>query len=193
MASRRPKTVLYRRKRENKTSYPKRIKFLLSGKKRLVVRLTNNKIITQLVEFAAQGDKVLVSVDSSALKKLGWKYSCKNVPAAYLTGLLAGKKALEKGHKEAILDTGSGSPLHKGKIYAFLKGVLDAGLKVPHGSEEVFPTEERIKGEHIKQYAEKIKTDKEAYQKMFAQYLKDNAEPEKIVDVFENVKEKIAS
>lgn len=193
MASRRPRTVLYRRKRESKTSYPKRLKLLLSDKKRLVIRMTNNKILAQLVEFSAKGDKVIVSVDSSALKKLGWNYSCKNFPAAYLTGLLFGKRSLEKGQKEAILDTGSAAPLHKGKIYAFLKGVLDSGMNVPHGSEEVFPTEERIKGEHIKQYADKIKTDKETYEKRFGQYLKNNAEPGKIVEIFENVKEKIAS
>lgn len=193
MASRRPKTVLYRRKRTKKTDYPKRMKLLLSGKKRLVVRQTNNRFIAQLVEFATKGDKVLVNVDSFALKKLGWKYSCKNFPAAYLTGLLVGKKSLKKGHKEAILDTGSGAALHKGKIYAFLKGVLDSGMNVPHGSEEVFPSEERIKGEHIKQYAEKIKDDKEAYERNFTRYLKNNVEPEKITDMFENIKEKIAS
>jgi len=39
--------------------------------------------------------------------------------------------------------------LHKTKIYAFLKGLLDAGLKIKH-QEKVFPDENRIKGEHLK-------------------------------------------
>jgi large subunit ribosomal protein L18 len=33
-------------------------------------------------------------------------------------------------------------------MYAFAKGAIDAGLNVPC-SEEMFPTEERIKGLHI--------------------------------------------
>ena len=88
MVNRKPRTVPYRRKRENKTNYLKRLKLLLSRKGRLVVRFTNRKVVAQLVEFTPKGDKVLVATDSFALRKLGWQYSCKNLPAAYLTGFL---------------------------------------------------------------------------------------------------------
>ena len=34
------------------------------------------------------------------------------------------------------------------RAYAALKGMVDAGMEIPH-SEEVLPSEERINGEHI--------------------------------------------
>ena len=163
MASRKPKAVLYRRKREKRTNYSKRLKLLLSKKPRLVVRFTNKKIIAHVVEFDAYGDKTIVGVNSFTLKKNGWNYSCKNIPAAYLTGLLLGKKALGKGCKEAILDVGFKTPKHKGRVYAFLKGVLDGGLNIPHKEEDIFPEENRIHGEHI---GEKIKAEFEKIREM---------------------------
>ena len=104
MATKKPRTVLYRRKREKKTNYSKRLKLILSGKERVVLRFTNQKIIVQLVKFEAKGDKILLGADSFALKKWGWSYSCKNLPAAYLTGLMFGKEALKKGHDNVKLD-----------------------------------------------------------------------------------------
>ena len=80
MATRKPRTILYRRKREGKTNYAKRLKLLISGKPRLVVRITNTKIIGQVVEFTGAGDKILAGADSYSLKKLGWKTGLKNVP-----------------------------------------------------------------------------------------------------------------
>jgi large subunit ribosomal protein L18 len=192
MATRKPKTVLYRRKREQRTDYNKRMSLLLSRKPRLVVRFTNQKIVVQLIDFDAKGDKVLVGIDSSILSSHGWKYSLKNNPAAYLVGLLFGKKASEKGIKEAILDSGFKSPLKKGKIYVLLKGVLDSGMKVSHG-DGLFPTEERISGKDIQDYALKLKENKELYEKRFAKYLKNNANPEKIVEEFNKIKQKIAA
>src|SRR3989338_1980036 len=186
-----PRTVAYRRKREQSTDYPKRLKSLLSGKLRLVVRFTNQRIIGQLVQFTPLGDKVVSAVDSFALKQHGWKYSCKNIPATYLTGLLLGKKAKTKGFSEAILDTGLRYPMKKGKMYAFLKGVVDAGLNVPHSGKDIFPDDSRIQGKHIQQYATVLQKHKEVYQQRFGQYLKDKAEPEQISVQFEQTKKKI--
>lgn len=149
MKSLKPKTVMYRRKREKRTDYGNRKKLLMSGKSRLVLRFTNKRVLAQLVDFTTKGDIVKVGVDSSALSKLGWKGAGSNTSAAYLTGLLLGKKALGKGCRQAILDTGLKRPYHKGKAYGFLKGVLDSGLEIPHG-EEVFPPEDRISGKHLK-------------------------------------------
>ncbi|HLC88565.1 MAG TPA: 50S ribosomal protein L18 [Candidatus Nanoarchaeia archaeon] len=170
MLTRKPKPVLYRRKREQKTDYGKRLHLLLANKPRLVVRMTNQKLIGQLVEFTPQGDKVLESVDSFALKKLGWTHSCKNFPAAYLTGLLLGRKIQKRKIKEAVLDTGFINPLKKGKIYAFLKGGIDGGLNVPHHP-DILPDESRVKGKHIQ----------------------NKAKPEEIAGLFEQVKKKILS
>ncbi|PIN73430.1 50S ribosomal protein L18 [Candidatus Woesearchaeota archaeon CG10_big_fil_rev_8_21_14_0_10_45_16] len=191
MASRKPKTVIYRRRREQRTNYKKRLHLLLSGKPRLIIRFTNQRIIAQLAAFTPQGDKVLVGVDSSALKKLGWNYSCKNFPAAYLTGYMLGKKALKASHKEAILDAGIKTPQKKGKAYAFLKGVLDAGVVVPHGDEDMFPDAARMSGAHIAAYAKILAANQEAYTRRFAEYLKNKAKPEDVVKSFEETKKKI--
>jgi len=150
MVSRKPRTVLYRRKREAKTRYKKRLNILISKKPRLVARFTNRKVIAQLITFSEKGDKVLVGTDSFSLKKLGWDLSCKNIPAAYLTGYSLAKKAIAGDHKEAVFDTGFRSPKHRGRLYAFLKGALDAGLNLPHGEEEIFPEEAKLKGQHLK-------------------------------------------
>ena len=149
MATRKPKTVQYKRKREGKTSYPKRLRLIKSGKSRLVVRITNQRVIGQVIDFTEKGDNIVAGVDSSSLKKEGWQHGTKNLHAAYLTGLMLGKKALKTGCKEVILDTGFKSFLKAGKIAAFLKGVVDSGLNVPHGSEDLFPSEDRIMGKHI--------------------------------------------
>ena len=75
---------------------------------------------------------------------------------AYLTGLLAGKKAIKKGLKEGVLDIGLYTPRKGARIFAALKGVVDAGVKVPYG-EEILPSEERIYGKHIgEEIAEKV-------------------------------------
>jgi len=194
MATKKPKTVLYRRKREGRTNYNKRLKLLLAKKPRVVVRFTNKKIIAQVIEFHDKGDKVLVAIDSSALKKQGWNYSLRNLPASYLTGMLLGKMALGKNCQEAVLDVGLRPLLKKSILAAFLKGVLDAGMNVPASDDgSVFPNEERISGKHIKDYALKLKENKEVYDKVFAGYLKKNLAIEDIAENFTKTKEKIMS
>lgn len=146
-----------KRRRKFKTDYKKRLKLLLSGKPRLVVRKTNKYIIAQIVISEEARDRTVVGVTSKILRdKYGWKYSCKNLPAAYLTGLIIGKLALKNGIKEAILDMGLNRKTKGNRIFATLKGAVDAGLKIPHG-EEILPDETRIKGEHIARYLEKFK------------------------------------
>ncbi|MHC1635026.1 MAG: 50S ribosomal protein L18 [Candidatus Methanospirareceae archaeon] len=143
--------VPFRRRREGKTDYRKRLKLLLSGKPRVVVRKSNRYIRMQLIRFNKQGDETLVSAISSELEKYGYKGNKCNVPAAYLTGLLFGKRAKERGYEEGVLDIGLHSPSYGSKVFAALKGAIDAGMKIPHG-EEVLPSEERIRGEHIAKY-----------------------------------------
>ena len=183
-----PRTVLYRRKQWHRTDYGKRLKLLLSPSPRLAVRFTNQRVLAQVLSFKPQGDVVLVSADSSSLQKLGWTYSGKNIPAAYLSGFLIGTKALEKKQKKVILDTGFKSFLHKGKLGAFLKGVVDAGLDSPFGKDDIFPSADRIQGKHIEQFASKL-GDKTGGQ--FTQYLKNKSLPQQMSTQFEQVKKKI--
>jgi large subunit ribosomal protein L18 len=137
-----------KRRLEGKTDYRQRLKLLLSKKPRLVVRKSLKYITAQIVEFDEKGDKVIASAHSKNLKKLGWEFACDNLPAAYLTGLMIGKKALEKNVNEAVLDIGLYPSTKGNRIYALVKGVIDAGLKIPC-DESVFPEEERICGMHI--------------------------------------------
>jgi len=136
----------FKRKRKCKTDYKKRLSLLKSGKVRLVVRKTNKNIIVQFVSYHPDGDKVLCSAHTNELKRHGWNGARRNLPAGYLAGLLAGVKA--KDVKGAILDIGFVPPIKGSLIYAVLKGVLDAGVEVPH-SDDIFPDEKRLKGEHI--------------------------------------------
>ena len=146
--------IKFRRRREGKTNYKKRLKLLLSGKPRLVFRRSNKYIIGQIIEYKPEGDVTLVEVNSKKLKNYGWSFSFKNLPAAYLTGLMVGKNAVKKGIEEAILDSGLYVSIKGNKIYSFVKGVIDGGLKVPV-DESVFPSEERIYGKHINAEVEK--------------------------------------
>jgi len=145
--------ILFKRRREKKTNYNKRIALLKSKKIRLVVRRSLSNISIQFVNFMPKGDTVVASASSTELKKLGWSRTG-NVPAAYLTGLLAGKKAKDKKIEEAVLDLGLQTSTKGSRVYAALKGVLDSGVNVPH-SEEILPSEDRIKGKHISSDVEK--------------------------------------
>lgn len=155
MTSRKKPVARYRRKRLGKTNYKKRLILLLSKKPRLVIRKTNLKIIAQIIEYNSTGDKVVVSADTSHLKKLfGWEYSLKNTPAAYLLGILVGKQALNKKISSAILDLGMQRSIKGSKMYALLKGAIDAGLSIP-ADQKTFPTQERIEGKHIADFSHK--------------------------------------
>ncbi|MEM7818638.1 MAG: 50S ribosomal protein L18 [Candidatus Aenigmatarchaeota archaeon] len=155
----------FRRRKEGKTDYKRRLKLLLSGKPRLVIRKSLKYIRAQLIEFDKKGDKTIASAFSKELKKFGWNYAYDNLPASYLTGLLVGKRALEKGIKEAVLDIGLNPSTKGSRIYACVKGALDVGLKVKV-NERVLPTEERIKGMHIASYLDKFKDMPENFEKV---------------------------
>jgi len=146
------KIVNYRRKREGRTDYKKRLRMLISGISRIVIRRTNKNIVVQIVDYSDKGDKVLVTANSSELKKLGWKHATANLPAAYLTGMLAAQKAKHKNIEKAIVDLGLQPPKAKSRIYAAVKGALDNGLNIP-ASEDAFPSADRISGKHIAAYA----------------------------------------
>lgn len=140
--------VPFRRRREGRTDYYIRQKLLRSNGVRAVVRRSLKHVAVQFVDFEMVGDSVKSSTHSRELQALGWTHSCSNLPAAYLTGYLAGKKALKDGVEFAVLDIGRQKPVKGGALFAVLAGMVDAGLDIPHG-EEVLPIEDRIKGRHI--------------------------------------------
>jgi large subunit ribosomal protein L18 len=104
--------------------------------------------LVQIINANVVGDMTVASATATELSNHGWSVGTGNLPAAYLTGFLAGLRAKNRGVKEAILDVGLNPPIKGSRIYAALKGVVDAGLIVPH-SPDILPTDERISGEHI--------------------------------------------
>jgi large subunit ribosomal protein L18 len=185
------KIMPYRRKREGKTDYKRRLALLLGNKPRLVIRRSGKNTLLQLVEYSRAGDRVVASAHTSQLKKYGWVTSRSNLPAAYLTGILLGRLALQKKISEAVVDIGLQNSTKGSRLYAALKGALDAGLKIPH-SEEVLPKQERIVGAHIASYAKKLKQESpERFQRQNSQYLANKIAPESYQEYFERVKEQI--
>ncbi|MBI4153968.1 50S ribosomal protein L18 [Candidatus Woesearchaeota archaeon] len=138
----------FRRKREGKTDYKKRLRLVSSRMPRLVVRTSLKNVSVQVIEYDPDGDKVITSAHSRELAKLGWKGYSRNLPACYLVGLLCGIRANKKV-KKAILDTGLKRVAHGNAIYSAMKGFIDAGVAVPHDN-AVLPPPDRIEGKHTK-------------------------------------------
>mgnify|MGYP001025373244 CR=1 FL=1 len=181
----------YRRRRNSTTNYARRKQLVLSGLPRLVVRPANKHIRVQIIEAQATGDKVLASAHSSELKEYSWKGPGGNVPAAYLTGSLAGYRAGSKGVETAILDIGTRSVSKGSRLFAAVNGAVDSGMKIAHSS-DILPAKERLRGEHIAGYAKMLSQNADAYQKRFSAYLRRNLKPEEIPAHFEEVREKIS-
>ena len=138
-----------RRQRLGRTDYRRRLSLLRSRKTRIVVRKSIKNTRVQFVEYYQTGDKILVyAVSDELVKHYHWKYSAATTPAAYLTGLLAGTKAKEQGITEGVLDIGRYNPTKGSKLFAVVKGVVDAGIDCPC-DEEMFPREDRLMGKHL--------------------------------------------
>ena len=153
-----------------------------------MIRASNNHIIVQIIQSKFGGDKVLISAHSTELtSKFGWKANTGNVPAAYLTGFLAGLRAKKQNINEAILDLGIF--YHSIRVLAAFKGILKSELEVPY-KESFFPDDldERITGAQIEKFANLLKSENpEKYDQIFSGYLKKNKiNPLKISQIVSN-------
>jgi len=104
-----------------------------------------------LVDYTNDGDKVSISIDGKTLvHKFGWPLdaSRKSIPASYIAGFAMAKAAMAAGHDEAILDIGLAASTPGNRVFAAMKGMVDAGLEIPH-NEDVLPSDDRISGAHI--------------------------------------------
>ncbi|MFH1181853.1 MAG: 50S ribosomal protein L18 [Candidatus Woesearchaeota archaeon] len=183
--------VSFRRRREGLTDYRKRLKLLLSKKPRLVIRRSLNDVVLQVSEYTETGDRILANAKASELKKFGWTTNTGNVPSAYLAGLLLAQKAKAAKVGECVADIGFNKSVKGARVYAALKGAIDGGLKTPFSADN-FPSNERLSGKHIADYAAKLKNgNPELYKKIFSGYIKNNAAPEQIVEMFNKVKESV--
>jgi len=183
--------VKYRRRREGRTDYRARRFLTTSGRSRLVVRSTLKSLYVQLVLPGVEGDQVLVSSSSRELgKDFGWKGGPNNVPAAYLLGLMAGYRARAEGLDSSMLDMDLKTPTKGARVFAVVKGAVDSGFDVTH-SEEVLPSDERIRGEHIADYGRLLLADVSAYKSRFSKYLARGLKPEDLPDHFDDTKARI--
>ena len=180
--------VAFRRRREGKTNYATRMKLVDVDKARLVVRVSNANVIVQVINVAKDGDVTVASAHSKELNKLGLKAGNKNTSAVYLTAYLCGKKAVAAGVDYAVADIGLKSPIKGAKVFAAVKGAADAGLNVPYG-ESIIPSEDRINGEHIAEYAESL--DEDELKAKFSQYFAKGLNPADLPEHFEEIKNKI--
>lgn len=162
----------FRRRREGKTDYYARKRLVTqhkakygSPKFRLVVRFTKKDIICQIVSSQIKGDFVFTAAYAHELPRYGIKHGLTNWSAAYATGLLVARRALNKlqldqtyvGDEEAsgefsiteqvedgprpfkvFLDVGLTRTTAGARIFGALKGASDGGLYVPHNAKR-FP------------------------------------------------------
>src|SRR5581483_6598246 len=164
--------VAFRRRREGKTDYRRRLGLLKSGETRVVVRTSNTNVVVQFVSYDEKGDQVLATAEARELPEMGYKAAGNNTPSAYLTGILAAKRA---GVTNGILDLGRANPHKGGVIFGALKGVVDGGVEVPAG--DVFPSEDRLRAEHLN--AEKAAAFAASYEKIVGKPLPPKAEKPK--------------
>ncbi|MDG5775716.1 50S ribosomal protein L18 [Haloarculaceae archaeon H-GB2-1] len=148
-------TVPMRRRREARTDYAQRLRLLKSGKPRLVARKSNTQTTAQLIVTGSNGDETVASARSNDLEAYGWEAPTGNMPAAYLTGLLAGLRAQDAGVEEAVLDIGLNTATPGSKVFAVQEGAIDAGLEIPH-NDSVLADWPRTRGEHVAEYAEQL-------------------------------------
>lgn len=180
--------IPFRRRREGKTDYAARMKLISYDKSRLVVRLSNAQAIVQIIDYTPEGDITLAAAVSKELPKFGYLGSTSNLSAVYLTGYLAAKRALAAGVDSAILDIGLKSPIKGSKVFAALKGAVDAGLDIPYG-DSILPADERIRGEHVAEYAESL--DDDEVKAKFSQYFERGLNPVDLPKNFDETKENI--
>ena len=150
--------VPMRRRREVRTDYHQRLRLLKSGKPRLVARVSNKHVRAQLATPGPHGDEIHAAASSEDLSEYGWEAPTGNLPSAYLTGYLAGLRAVEAGLEEAVLDLGLNTATPGNRVFAVQEGAIDAGLDIPH-SESVLADWSRNRGEHIAEYAEQSEGD----------------------------------
>ncbi len=173
------------------TDYRARKRAVISRRVLLAVRISGKNVSAQFLKPQVKGDEVLASIHSRSLGKLKWNGSLKSIPACYLLGLAAGKKAASKGVKDAVLYNGLAPFIKSSRIAAFVKGVRDGGVQVPV-SEDALPPDGVLRGETIAKYAASLmKQDKSAYQRHFSSLLKGGFKPEDYPAHFEEAKRAI--
>jgi len=178
-----------KRIRQRKTNYRKRSGILIGRRPFIITKISGQNISAQALKPTLNGDIVIASAHSRELIRHGWKGSMNSMPACYLTGLLLGKKSIQKGATNAVLYTGN-NPFTT-KVAACLKGIVDSGINIPV-SKESLPGDDRVSGKHIANYANLLKDSEEKYNSRFSALLKQGLRPEDYPVHFEEIRMRIS-
>jgi len=188
-------------------------------KVRFVVRMTNTDIVAQFVKATIEGDLVLTAAYAHELPKYGMPVGLTSYAAAYAVGLLAGRRLMQKyrlsqiykgntkigddyivAPKEgenrpfyAFLDVGLRRTTNGSRVFAALKGAVDAGIEIPHSASKWvgYDSEakdldsqtfrKRLLNGHVGDYMKRLSTeDNAAYNKRFSQYIKNGIKPDEV-------------
>ena len=179
---------ILRRRRESKTDYGARKKLILSGHPILVTRRTASYIYVSISLPSEKGDLTLASANSKELAQAFDLVGRKNLPAAYLTGLLAGTRAQERGLTRAVVYLGPAWSSNASIPFAAAQGAADAGLQVPLG-DEAKVDEDRLRGQHIANFCKKLKeTDEEMFRSRFSRYATLGVDPNTLPETIHAIK-----
>jgi large subunit ribosomal protein L18 len=180
-----------KRIRNDRTNYRKRAALLLSRRRFVTITISDENVQAQIAYPMAKGDITITSSHSRELTRFGWNGSLNSLPACYLTGLLLGKKSLDKNVDEAVLYTGK-NPFTS-RVAACLKGIIDSGLRIP-ASDSSFPPEERLAGIHIAEYAKILQAEnKDTYNSHFSRLIANDFDPTRYSSYVQKVKDAIIS
>tara|TARA_B100000315_G_C14581547_1_gene590747 strand:+ start:2478 stop:3095 length:618 start_codon:yes stop_codon:yes gene_type:complete len=181
---------IFRRRREHKTSYDKRKIVLQSKLPFLSIYISNKHILLQILQPKLKGDLTIYSVHSNELKKFGWKGANKNIPAAYLLGLLSGYNLIKLKVNKLIFNSNVNGFTMDTRSAAVLKGIKDSEMNILTG--DISLSDDRINAKHISSYAAYLlENDKSLYTKQFANVVKNGLKPEQYHDHFTKVKDNI--
>merc|ERR1711874_512585 len=215
----------FRRRRECKTDFYARKRMVTQDlnkygapKFRLVTRITNAKVIAQIVYSMQKGDFCVAQATSTELSKWGLTTGLANMfkgvkeadGADYDVSADAEAVKQDKRPFKAILDIGNTNVSTGNRVFGVLKGACDGGLHVPHSVKKypgyvkeedskkgVYTAEvhkDRIFGCHIDEYMEKLKEQSDDdFNKQFSKWNKclSDAKLESCEDLFKKVHEGI--
>ena len=216
----------FRRRRECKTDFVQRASLIQQDKTkygakkyRLVARITNTKVIAQIVAAEVDHDVTIAAATSKDLLAYGIELGLSNYAAAYCVGLLVARRLLKKlGLEEkfqgppaeeeddeearrpfkAHLDVGLRRTTTGARVFAVLKGAVDGGLLIPHSAKRFAKGKGKDKteqyyvlGGHVADYMKKLQGDEAAYKKQFGRYIAKGITADKIKGIYEAAHKKI--
>jgi large subunit ribosomal protein L5e len=170
----------FRRRRECKTDFVQRASLIQQDKTkygakkyRLVARITNTKVIAQIIAAEVDHDVTIASATSKDLVAYGIELGLSNYAAAYCVGLLCARRLLKKlGLEEkftgeikeeeedeesrrpfkALLDVGLRRTTTGARVFAVLKGAVDGGLLIPHSDKRFAKSKDKKDKVKTEQY-----------------------------------------